>query len=101
MRHLWIKLVEYMQNLYAKNYKSPEKNPKKDLNSGYIVFMDWKTQIVKMRISPNVHAIPVKNPLKICRYRLACSNIYIEKHNPRMTKIILKKREDSFYSVLR
>lgn len=29
MRHLWIKLVEYMQNLYAKNYKSPEKKPPK------------------------------------------------------------------------
>lgn len=54
--------------------------------------MDWKTQIVKMWISPNVHAIPVKNPLKMCRYRLACSNTYIEKHNPRMTKIILEKK---------
>ena len=28
----------------------------------------------------------------MCRYRLACSNTYIEKHNPRMTKIILRKK---------
>ena len=28
----------------------------------------------------------------MCRYRLACSNTYIEKHNPRMTKIILEKK---------
>lgn len=43
MKYLGIKLAEYIQNLYAKNYKSPgkkkKKNNPKDINSGYIGYV--------------------------------------------------------------
>lgn len=41
MKYLGIKLAEYIQNLYAKNYKSPgkKKNNPKDINSGYVGYV--------------------------------------------------------------
>lgn len=50
MKCLCINLTEYIQNLYAENYKNTGGKKKDDVNNKYIhaMFMGWKTQIVKM-----------------------------------------------------
>lgn len=81
--------------MYAENHKSTGKTPKEGLNSGYIHCVHGLEDSNSKDVNPpqmyRFNAIPVQNPLKICRYRLAYSKIYTERHYPRITKIILKK----------
>ena len=90
-----------MQDLYAENSKNSDERNKDDLNKWwkYTVFMDQKTQNVKMSILLKLiyrfNTIPIKIPAgSFFRYEQAESKIHMEIHTTQNSKNNFEKKNN-------